>query len=129
VALRFTSQSFDVGFSEQIRQRTVGRVGTDFGSASAPVTIIEFSDFQCSFCKRFWADTLPKLRDVYIDKGKVRFIYHHFAILGKHSERPWRRSAPRRRGNSGSITTSYLKIKVGLPSPKPSLNSMPVISA
>ena len=60
--------------------------GPILGSASAPVTIIEFSDFQCSYCKRFWADTLPKLREAYIDKGKVRFIYRHFAILGKHSE-------------------------------------------
>lgn len=60
--------------------------GAILGSASAPVTIIEFSDFQCSFCKRFWADTLPKLKAAYIDKGKVRFIYRHFAILGKHSE-------------------------------------------
>jgi len=56
------------------------------GSASAPVTIIEFSDFQCSFCKRFWAETLPKLKEAYINTGKARFIYRHFAILGKHSE-------------------------------------------
>jgi protein-disulfide isomerase len=60
--------------------------GPSLGSASAPVTIIEFSDFQCSFCKRFWADTLPKLKEAYIDTGKARFIYRHFAILGKHSE-------------------------------------------
>jgi protein-disulfide isomerase len=60
--------------------------GPILGSASAPVTIIEFSDFQCSYCKRFWADTLPKLKEAYIDQGKVRFIYGHFAILGKHSE-------------------------------------------
>jgi protein-disulfide isomerase len=60
--------------------------GPALGSASAPVTIIEFSDFQCSFCKKFWADTLPKLKEAYIDKGKARFIYRHFAILGKHSE-------------------------------------------
>jgi protein-disulfide isomerase len=60
--------------------------GPSVGSASAPVTIIEFSDFQCSFCKRFWADTLPKLKEAYIDTGKARFIYRHFAILGKHSE-------------------------------------------
>ncbi|HSF59328.1 MAG TPA: DsbA family protein [Candidatus Binatia bacterium] len=60
--------------------------GPILGSASAPVTVIEFSDFQCSFCKRFWADTLPKLREAYIDPGKARFIYRHFAILGKHSE-------------------------------------------
>jgi protein-disulfide isomerase len=56
------------------------------GSVSAPVTIIEFSDFQCSFCKRFWAETLPQLKEAYINTGKARFIYRHFAILGKHSE-------------------------------------------
>jgi protein-disulfide isomerase len=67
-------------------KEVLGGSGPILGSASAPVTIIEFSDFQCSFCKRFWADTLPKLREAYIDKGKARFIYRHFAILGKHSE-------------------------------------------
>jgi protein-disulfide isomerase len=56
------------------------------GSASAPITIIEFSDFQCSFCKKFWAETLPKLKEAYINTGKARFSYRHFAILGKHSE-------------------------------------------
>jgi protein-disulfide isomerase len=71
--------------SKSANELSVGS-GPILGSASAPVTIIEFSDFQCSFCKRFWADTLPKLRDAYIDQGKVRFVYRHFAILGKHSE-------------------------------------------
>lgn len=60
--------------------------GPTLGSANAPVAIVEFSDFQCSFCKRFWTETLPKLREAYINTGKARFIYRHFAILGKHSE-------------------------------------------
>lgn len=71
--------------SKSANELSVGQ-GPILGSASAPVTIIEFSDFQCSFCKKFWADTLPKLKEAYIDQGKVRFIYRHFAILGKHSE-------------------------------------------
>jgi len=60
--------------------------GPSLGSASAPITIIEFSDFQCSFCRKFWAETLPKLKEAYINTGKARFSYRHFAILGKHSE-------------------------------------------
>jgi protein-disulfide isomerase len=56
------------------------------GSPSAPETIIEFSDFQCGFCKGFWAGTLPQVKEAYIDKGKTRLIDRHFAILGKHSE-------------------------------------------
>jgi protein-disulfide isomerase len=51
--------------------------GPSLGSTSAPVTIIEFSDFQCSFCKKFWADTLPKLKEAYINTGKARFGYRH----------------------------------------------------
>lgn len=60
--------------------------GPVLGSASAPVTIIEFSDFRCSFCKKFWADTLPKLKKSYFDRGTVQFVFRHFAILGKQSE-------------------------------------------
>ena len=72
----------------QSKSTNKGVVGSEssLGSATAPVTIIEFSDFQCSFCKKFWADTLPKLKETYIEKGKVRLVYRHFAILGKHSE-------------------------------------------
>jgi protein-disulfide isomerase len=56
------------------------------GSANAPVWIVEFSDFQCGYCRKFWQDTLPKLKSAYIDKGIVRFTYRHFAVLGKPSE-------------------------------------------
>jgi protein-disulfide isomerase len=56
------------------------------GVASAPVWIVEFSDFQCGYCRKFWHDTLPKLKQSYINKGTVRFTYRHFAVLGKPSE-------------------------------------------
>jgi protein-disulfide isomerase len=55
------------------------------GSEKAPVTIIEFSDFQCSFCWKFWKETLPRLDEEYIKTGKVRFVYRHLAILGPPS--------------------------------------------
>jgi protein-disulfide isomerase len=47
--------------------------------------LIEFSDFQCSFCRKFWQTTLPLIDKNLIQTGKVRFVYRHFAILGKHS--------------------------------------------
>lgn len=59
--------------------------GHTLGKDTAAATIVEFSDFQCSFCKKFWAETLPKLKETYIKKGQVRFVYRHFAILGKFS--------------------------------------------
>jgi len=45
------------------------------GATDAPITIEEFSDFQCPFCERFHKDTEPLLRQYYIDTGKVKFIY------------------------------------------------------
>ena len=55
------------------------------GSPNAPVTMVELSDFQCSFCQKFWAETLPRLKETYVKNGQVRFAYQHFAILGEHS--------------------------------------------
>lgn len=60
--------------------------GPQRGSNKAPVVLIEFSDFRCSFCRKFWQTTLPLLEKKYISTGKVRFIYRHFAVLGKPSE-------------------------------------------
>ena len=45
------------------------------GSASAPVTIVEFSDFQCSYCRRFHRQVFPHLKREYIDTGLVRFVH------------------------------------------------------
>lgn len=45
------------------------------GDPNAPITIEEFSDFQCPFCERFHEETEPLLRQYYIDTGKVRFVY------------------------------------------------------
>lgn len=52
------------------------RLGGDdaLGHDDAPVTIVEYTDFQCSFCARFQADTYPDIRKNFIDKGTVRFI-------------------------------------------------------
>lgn len=57
------------------------------GSPNAPVTLIEFSDFKCPFCGRFSTETLPQIREQYINTGQVRFVYKHFAILGPESNR------------------------------------------
>jgi protein-disulfide isomerase len=55
------------------------------GSLDAPVTIVEFSDFECSFCARFYSSTYKELKTKYIDTGKVRFIYRDFP-LGFHEK-------------------------------------------
>lgn len=44
------------------------------GSADAPVAVVEFTDFQCPYCKRFTDTTFPILKKDYVDTGKVRWI-------------------------------------------------------
>jgi protein-disulfide isomerase len=43
------------------------------GVNGAPVSVIEFMDYQCSYCKRFYAQTFERLKNEYVDTGKVRF--------------------------------------------------------
>ncbi|MBI4021357.1 MAG: DsbA family protein [Candidatus Aenigmarchaeota archaeon] len=50
------------------------------GSDDAPVTIIEFSDFQCPFCGRFYDQTELQLKQDYVDTGKLRIIYRDFPL-------------------------------------------------
>jgi len=48
------------------------------GSATAPVTIIEYASTTCPHCAAFGINTFPKLKEKYIDTGKVRFIMREF---------------------------------------------------
>lgn len=50
------------------------------GRDNAKVTMIEFSDFECPFCERFFNETLPQIKKEYIDTGKVRLTYRHFPL-------------------------------------------------
>ncbi|MEK6891803.1 MAG: DsbA family protein [Nanoarchaeota archaeon] len=50
------------------------------GQKSAPVTIIEFSDFQCPYCERFYTQTLPLIDENYIKTGKVKLTFRNFPL-------------------------------------------------
>jgi len=53
------------------------------GNVDAPVTIIEFSDYECPFCKKYFTDTFPQIVKNYVDTGKVKIVYRDFP-LGFH---------------------------------------------
>ncbi len=55
------------------------------GNPNAPVKIIEFSDFQCPFCRKLYFETFKKVKEEYIDKGLVVWYYRDFAFSGPES--------------------------------------------
>jgi protein-disulfide isomerase len=55
------------------------------GNKDAKVTIVEFADFQCPYCKQFFQLSKPALFKQYVDAGQVTFVYKHMAILGTES--------------------------------------------
>ncbi len=50
------------------------------GKETARITLIEFGDYQCPFCKRHFDDTLPLIKKNYIDTGKVRMVFRDYPL-------------------------------------------------
>src|SRR5439155_217772 len=74
------------------RLATSGPVRTSLGDApmlgraDAPVTLVEFSDYQCPFCQRFFATTLSALKKHYVNTGKVRYVFRDFPLDQMHPQ-------------------------------------------
>lgn len=56
------------------------------GSPNAPVSIVEFGDFQCPFCRRFSQSTAQQIIEAYVKTGHARFVYRDFPITSIHGE-------------------------------------------
>lgn len=50
------------------------------GDLNAPVTIVEWSDYQCPYCTRFYSQTYKQIVKEYIDTGKVKFVFRDFPL-------------------------------------------------
>ena len=55
------------------------------GNPNAKITIVEFGDYQCTFCYKFHDETMKKITDEYIKTNNVNFIYKDFPLNGKQS--------------------------------------------
>lgn len=71
------------GFKEQV----VSIGDSPFkGKVDAPVTIIEYSDYDCPFCARHYRDVMPILQEKYIDTGKIKFVMRENPIATLHKD-------------------------------------------
>lgn len=62
--------------------------GARIGSDNAPIVMVEFSDFQCPYCRTFWQEALPDIKKNYIDTGKVQLIYRNYPLDFHPGARP-----------------------------------------
>lgn len=51
------------------------------GDKYAPILMVEFSDYQCPFCRKFYNETLPQIKENYIDTGLVKFVYRDLPLI------------------------------------------------
>ena len=56
------------------------------GDPNAPVTVIEYGDFQCPLCGAFATQTFPQIKSQYIDTGQVRWIFREFPLTAVHPQ-------------------------------------------
>ncbi len=63
----------------------IGNRDVILGDPKAPVTLIEYGDYQCPFCGKMFSQVEPQLREEYIKTGKVKMVYRNFQFLGTES--------------------------------------------
>lgn len=55
------------------------------GNLNAPITIIEYGDYQCTFCMKFHSSSMETIKQEYIRTGKANLVYQDFALNGPSS--------------------------------------------
>jgi protein-disulfide isomerase len=54
------------------------------GDKNAAVTMVEFSDYECPFCARYFRDTLVQIERDYVKTGKIKYVFRDFPIESSH---------------------------------------------
>ena len=55
------------------------------GDRNAPLTLIEFGDYQCTFCNKFFHETIESILINYVETGKVKILFKDFIVVGQDS--------------------------------------------
>ena len=81
-----------------------------YGEASAPITIVEISDYHCPFCRRHVQQTQPQLYADYVKTGKARHVFVHYPIAQLHPEAHKSHEAASCAGDQGKFWEMHLKL-------------------
>jgi protein-disulfide isomerase len=80
------------------------------GDPDAPVTIVDFSDFQCPFCRRHFEQTLPQIVKNYVETGQVRYVYKDFPLYTIHPQAQKAAEAAECAGEQGQYWLMHARI-------------------
>ncbi len=80
------------------------------GSQDARVVLIDFSDYQCPFCARFYRDTMPQLDREYFKTGKVKYIFRDLPLEAIHPHAFNAARAARCAGEQGKFWEMHFKL-------------------
>jgi protein-disulfide isomerase len=81
--------------------------GASLGASDAPLVIVEFTDYQCRFCRQFHDTTLAEIRKKYVDTGKVRFVIRDFPLVGSHPDGMRAADAAHCAGDQGKFSAMH----------------------
>ncbi|MDC0169562.1 DsbA family protein [Candidatus Nitrosopelagicus sp.] len=71
--------------SSVLNKENLIKGSTMMGNPNAKVTVVEFGDYQCTFCYKFHDETMKRINEKYIKTENVNFIYKDFPLNGKQS--------------------------------------------
>ncbi len=83
--LQFEETTPKPGIAGDSMSLFTGNAAIFLGSDDAPITLVEFGDYQCFFCNKFFHETEPSILENYVETGKVKIIFKDFTIIGPDS--------------------------------------------
>lgn len=86
--------------TQELWDKVIANPAAAKGSEDAPVTMVEFTDYQCPFCARHFTTTLPQIEKEYVETGKVRYLIRDLP-LPIHPNAPAAALAARCAGDEG----------------------------